>query len=45
MSLNSLIARFGTADPIELVQDIATLIKGFDMTRLGRHRRALTRKM
>lgn len=36
MSLNSLIARLGTADPVEPVQDIATLIKGFDMTRLGR---------
>ena len=36
MSLNSLIARLGTADPVEPVQDMATLIKGFDMTRLGR---------
>ncbi|HAT08126.1 MAG TPA: glutamate--tRNA ligase [Rhodobiaceae bacterium] len=36
MSLNSLIARLGTADPVEPVQDMAMLIKGFDMTRLGR---------
>ena len=36
MSLNSLIARLGTADPVEPAQDMATLIKGFDMTRLGR---------
>jgi glutamyl-tRNA synthetase len=36
MSLNSLIARLGTADPVEPVQDMATLIKGFDMKRLGR---------
>ena len=36
MSLNSLIARLGTADPVEPVQDMARLIKGFDMTRLGR---------
>ena len=36
MSLNSLIARLGTADPVEPVQDMATLIDGFDMGRLGR---------
>ena len=36
MSLNSLIARLGTADPVEPVQDISTLIAGFDITRLGR---------
>jgi glutamyl-tRNA synthetase len=36
MSLNSLIARLGTADPVEPVQDMATLIAGFDMSRLGR---------
>ena len=36
MSLNSLIARLGTADPVVPVQDIATLIEGFDMGRLGR---------
>ena len=36
MSLNSLIARLGTADPVEPVQDMATLMKGFDMARLGR---------
>ena len=36
MSLNSLIARLGTADPVEPVQDMATLVKGFDMARLGR---------
>jgi glutamyl-tRNA synthetase len=36
MSLNSLIARLGTADPVEPVQDMATLIDGFDMARLGR---------
>jgi glutamyl-tRNA synthetase len=36
MALNSLIARLGTADPVEPVQDMATLIAGFDMARLGR---------
>ena len=36
MSLNSLVARLGTADPVEPVQDMATLIAGFDITRLGR---------
>lgn len=36
MSLNSLIARLGTADPVEPVQDMASLIDGFDMSRLGR---------
>jgi glutamyl-tRNA synthetase len=36
MSLNSLIARLGTADPVEPVQDMATLIAGFDISRLGR---------
>ncbi len=36
MSLNSLIARLGTADPVEPVQDMATLIAGFDIARLGR---------
>ena len=36
MSLNSLIARLGTADPVEPVQDMATLIDGFDIARLGR---------
>ncbi len=36
MSLNSLIARLGTADPVEPVRDMATLIAGFDMSRLGR---------
>jgi len=36
MSLNSLIARLGTADPVEPVQDMARLIDGFDMSRLGR---------
>ena len=36
MALNSLIARLGTADPVEPVQDMATLIGGFDMGRLGR---------
>jgi len=36
MSLNSLIARLGTADPVEPVQDMAGLISGFDMSRLGR---------
>jgi glutamyl-tRNA synthetase len=36
MSLNSLIARLGTADAVEPVQDMATLIAGFNMSRLGR---------
>ena len=36
MSLNSLIARLGTADAVEPVQHMATLIDGFDMSRLGR---------
>jgi len=36
MSLNSLIARLGTADPVEPVQDMASLIAGFDISRLGR---------
>lgn len=36
MSLNSLIARLGTADPVEPVQDMATLVDGFDIARLGR---------
>jgi glutamyl-tRNA synthetase len=36
MSLNSLIARLGTADPVEPVQDMARLIDGFDIARLGR---------
>ena len=36
MSLNSLIARLGTADPVEPVQTMDALIAGFDMTRLGR---------
>ena len=36
MALNSLIARLGTADPVEPVQDMVTLIGGFDMGRLGR---------
>jgi glutamyl-tRNA synthetase len=36
MSLNSLIARLGTADPVEPVQDMPTLIEGFDIARLGR---------
>jgi glutamyl-tRNA synthetase len=34
--LNSLIARLGTADPVEPVQDMASLIAGFDISRLGR---------
>lgn len=36
MALNSLVARLGTADPVEPVQDMPSLIKGFDMSRLGR---------
>jgi glutamyl-tRNA synthetase len=36
MSLNSLIARLGTADPVEPVQEMSSLIDGFDMSRLGR---------
>ncbi len=36
MSLNSLIARLGTADAVEPVQEMSTLIAGFDMSRLGR---------
>lgn len=36
MSLNSLIARLGTADPVEPVQHMATLVEGFDIARLGR---------
>ncbi|MDA9230719.1 glutamate--tRNA ligase [Alphaproteobacteria bacterium] len=36
MSLNSLIARLGTADPVEPVQDMPGLIAGFDISRLGR---------
>ena len=36
MSLNSLIARLGTADPVEPVQTMEALIAGFDMSRLGR---------
>ena len=36
MALNSLIARLGTADPVEPVQDMPSLIAGFDMARLGR---------
>ena len=36
MSLNSLIASLGTADPVEPVQEMSSLIDGFDMSRLGR---------
>ncbi len=36
MSLNSLIARLGTADAVEPVQEMSALIAGFDMSRLGR---------
>ncbi len=36
MSLNSLIARLGTPDPVEPVQALSTLIDGFDLSRLGR---------
>ena len=36
MAFNSLIARLGTADPVEPVQEMQTLIAGFDMARLGR---------
>ena len=36
MALNSLVARLGTADPVEPVQDMPSLIKGFDISRLGR---------
>lgn len=36
MSLNSLIARLGTADAVEPVQDMPALIDGFDISRLGR---------
>ena len=36
MSVNSLIARLGTADAIEAVNDMAPLIEGFNFARLGR---------
>lgn len=36
MSINSLIARLGTPDPVEAHSDMAALIAGFDLTRLGR---------
>ena len=36
MSVNSVLARLGTADAVAAVQDMATLISSFDMARLGR---------
>ena len=36
MSINSLIARLGTADAIEAVNDMAPLIESFNFARLGR---------
>jgi glutamyl-tRNA synthetase len=36
MSINSLIARLGTADPIEPFSELSELFQGFDFSRLGR---------
>ena len=36
MAINSLIARLGTPDPIEIKKDVMALAAGFEMTRLGR---------
>ncbi len=36
MALNSLIARLGTSAPVEPMQDMASLIDDFDISRLGR---------
>lgn len=36
MSINALLARLGTADPIEPVIDLLDLVAGFDLSRFGR---------
>ncbi|MBL8697159.1 MAG: glutamate--tRNA ligase [Alphaproteobacteria bacterium] len=36
MSINALLARLGTADPIEPVIDLRDLVAGFDLSRFGR---------
>ena len=36
MAINSLIARLGTPDPVEIQTDVMALATGFDLTRLGR---------
>lgn len=36
MAVASLLARLGTADPIEPATELATLVAGFDITRFGR---------
>lgn len=36
MSVNSLIARLGTPDPVEARADMDAVVAGFDLTRLGR---------
>lgn len=36
MAVLSLLARLGTADPVEAVADIATLVERFDLSRIGR---------
>jgi glutamyl-tRNA synthetase len=36
MAINSLLARLGTADPIEPKADLAALVAGFDLARFGR---------
>ena len=36
MALNSLLARLGTADPVEAVMDLDHLVDGFDLSRFGR---------
>lgn len=36
MALNSLLARLGSADPVEAQTDLKTLIAGFDLTRFSR---------
>ena len=36
MSINSLIARLGTPDPVEAHTEMAPIVAGFDLTRLGR---------
>jgi glutamyl-tRNA synthetase len=36
MAINSLLARIGTADPVEPFADLAPLVYGFDMAKFGR---------
>lgn len=36
IAVDALLARLGTADPVEPVADLATLVEGFDITRFGK---------